>query len=57
MASIMKKSKVPGGGHILVTPQDCFDDNWQDKEILLGGETKRLGARYSVVILPIFYTE
>jgi hypothetical protein len=28
MASIMKKSKVPGGGHILVTPQGCFDDNW-----------------------------
>ena len=28
MASITKKSKVPGGGHILVTPQGCFDDNW-----------------------------
>ena len=28
MANIMKKSKVPGGGHILVTPQGCFDDNW-----------------------------
>ena len=26
MASITKKSKVPGGGHILVTPQGCFDD-------------------------------
>jgi len=28
MESIMKKSKVPGGGHILVTPQGQIDDNW-----------------------------
>lgn len=41
MASIMKKSKVPGGGHILVTPQDCFDDNWQDIKKFYWGERAR----------------
>ena len=41
MASIMKKSKVPGGGHILVTPQDCFDDNWQDIKKFYWGEKRR----------------
>ena len=38
MESIMKKSKVPGGGHILVTPQGQIDDNWGPIKTFYWGE-------------------